>query len=295
VSPRVAILGPGAVGGVLTVGFVQAGVPVICIARPDTAELIRSEGLSLRQGPHVQRVRPEVTTELREPVELLLVTVKSPSLEGALERVAAPVDTVVPLLNGIEHMEAIRARLRRSTVVGASIGRIEAYLERPGTVIQPTPSIVMTVASDADRATVELLRRSGAEVRINGSEAAVLWEKLARQAPVAAATAITQRPIGELRSDPEWRLRLRDALAETCRVAAGDGVTLSPEAEWEIIDAMPPLLTSSTARDIAAGRQSELDAITGAAVRAGQRLRVATPMLDSLLAEAEESCRVSLR
>jgi 2-dehydropantoate 2-reductase len=295
VSPRVAILGPGAVGGVLTVGFVQAGVPVICIARPDTAELIRSEGLSLRQGPHVQRVRPEVTTELREPVELLLVTVKSPSLEDALERVAAPVDTVVPLLNGIEHMEAIRARLRRSTVVGASIGRIEAYLERPGTVIQPTPSIVMTVASDADRATVELLRRSGAEVRINGSEAAVLWEKLARQAPVAAATAITQRPIGELRSDPEWRLRLRDALAETCRVAAGDGVTLSPEAEWEIIDAMPPLLTSSTARDIAAGRQSELDAITGAAVRAGQRLRVATPMLDSLLAEAEESCRVSLR
>jgi 2-dehydropantoate 2-reductase len=295
VSPRVAILGPGAVGGVLTVGFVQAGVPVICIARPDTAELIRSEGLSLRQGPHVQRVRPEVTTELREPVELLLVTVKSPSLEDALERVAAPVDTVVPLLNGIEHMEAIRARLPRSTVVGASIGRIEAYLERPGTVIQPTPSIVMTVASDADRATVELLRRSGAEVRINGSEAAVLWEKLARQAPVAAATAITQRPIGELRSDPEWRLRLRDALAETCRVAAGDGVTLSPEAEWEIIDAMPPLLTSSTARDIAAGRQSELDAITGAAVRAGQRLRVATPMLDSLLAEAEESCRVSLR
>jgi 2-dehydropantoate 2-reductase len=295
VSPRVAILGPGAVGGVLTVGFVQAGVPVICIARPDTAELIRSEGPSLRQGPHVQRVRPEVTTELREPVELLLVTVKSPSLEGALERVAAPVDTVVPLLNGIEHMEAIRARLRRSTVVGASIGRIEAYLERPGTVIQPTPSIVMTVASDAATATVELLRRSGAEVRINGSEAAVLWEKLARQAPVAAATAITQRPIGELRSDPEWRLRLRDALAETCRVAAGDGVTLSPEAEWEIIDAMPPLLTSSTARDIAAGRQSELDAITGAAVRAGQRLRVATPMLDSLLAEAEESCRVSLR
>jgi 2-dehydropantoate 2-reductase len=295
VSPRVAILGPGAVGGVLTVGFVQAGVPVICIARPDTAELIRSEGLSLRQGAHVQRVRPEVTTELREPVELLLVTVKSPSLEDALERVAAPVDTVVPLLNGIEHMEAIRARLRRSTVVGASIGRIEAYLERPGTVIQPTPGIVMTVASDADRATVELLRRSGAEVRINGSEAAVLWEKLARQAPVAAATAITQRPIGELRSDPEWRLRLRDALAETCRVAAGDGVTLSPEAEWEIIDAMPPLLTSSTARDIAAGRQSELDAITGAAVRAGQRLRVATPTLDSLLAEAEESCRVSLR
>ena len=294
-SPRVAILGPGAVGGVLTVGFLQAGVSVVCIARPDTAELIRSEGLSLRQGRNVQTVRPEVTTELQEPVELLLVTVKSPSLEDALERVAAPADTVIPFLNGIEHMGTIRARLLDSAVVGASIGRIEAYLERPGAIIQPTPSVVMTVASDADAATVELLRLSGTEVRVNGSEAAVLWEKLARQAPVAAATASTQRPIGELRSDPEWRRRLKEAIAEACRVAARDGVTLSPAAEWEIIEAMPPLLTSSTARDIAAGRVSELDAITGAAVRAGRRLGVATPVLDQLLAEAEKSCRALLR
>jgi 2-dehydropantoate 2-reductase len=51
---------------------------------------------------------------------------------------------------------------------------------------------------------------------------------------------------------------------------------------------MPPTLTSSTARDIAAGRPSELDAITGAAVRAGRRLDVPTPALDLLLAEAEE-------
>jgi 2-dehydropantoate 2-reductase len=295
VSQRVAILGPGAVGGVLTVGLLKARVPVVCIARSRTADLIRSQGLSLRQGQNVHTVWPEVTTELREPVDLLLVTVKSLSLEEALERVVAPVGTVVPLLNGIEHMRTIRASLPDASVVGASIGRIEAYLERPGTVIQPTPGVVMTVAADAEAATVELLRQSGAEVRIDGSEAEVLWEKLVRQAPVAAATAITQRPIGELRSDPEWRGRLKAAIVETCSVAAGDGVTLSPDAEWEIIDSMPPLLTSSTARDIAAGRPSELDAITGAAVRAGRRLRVATPLLESLLAEAEEACRASLR
>jgi 2-dehydropantoate 2-reductase len=294
-SQRVAILGPGAVGGVLTVGLVQAGVAVICIARPHTAESIRAEGLSLRQGQNVQTVWPEVTTQLQDPVEVLLVTVKSPSLEDALARVEARADTVVPLLNGIEHMSTIRARLPGSTVVGASVGRIEAYLERPGTIVQPTPGVVMTVASDADAATVGLLRQSAAEVRIDGSEAAVLWEKLARQAPVAAATAITQLPIGELRSDPEWRRRLKEAIRETCSVAAADGVTLSPDAEWEIIDSMPPLLTSSTARDIAAGRPSELDAITGAAVRAGRRLGIAAPVLESLLTEAEESCRMSLR
>src|SRR6185312_8561056 len=134
----------------------------------------------------------------------------------ALGRIEAPVETVLPLLNGIEHLQVIRERLPDAQVVGANIGRIEAYLERPGVVIQPTPSVVMTVASEIRPETIALVRRSGTEVRINGSEVEVLWEKLARQAPVAAATAIAQRPIGELRSDPEWRRRLQHSIAETC-------------------------------------------------------------------------------
>lgn len=291
----VAILGPGAVGGVLAVGLADAGIDVVCIARPDTAELIRSEGLSLRQGQNVRTARPRVATELREPVDVLLVTVKAPSLEAALRRVEAPVETAVPLLNGIEHMQILRETLPGTRAVGATVGRIEAFLERPGVVIQPTPSVLMTVASDVDAATVDLLRASGAEVHVDGSEVDVLWEKLARQAPVAAATASTQRSVGELRSDMTWRPRLQVAIAEACDVAAADGVALSPEAEWEIIEAMPPLLTSSTARDIAAGRPSELDAITGAAVRAGRRTGVPTPVLERLLEEAQEACRASSR
>ena len=54
---------------------------------------------------------------------------------------------------------------------------------------------------------------------------------------------------------------------------------------------MPPALTSSTARDIAAGRPSELDAITGAAVRAAHRLGIGAPVLEGLLDEAEAVCR----
>ena len=291
----VAILGPGAVGGVLAVGLLQAAVRVVGVARPDTARVIRSEGLTLRQGQSVQTARPEVVTKLRQPAALLLVTVKAPALEDALGRVEAPVQTVVPLLNGVEHMQTLREHLPDSAVVAGTIGRIEAYLERPGIVIQPTPGVVMTLASDATAETVALLRRSGTEVKVNGSEAEVLWEKLARQAPVAAATTITQQPIGELRSDLGWRRRLRKSIAEACEVAAADGVTLSADAEWEIIDGMPPLLTSSTARDVAAGRPSELDAITGAAVRAARRLGVGAPMLEQLLAEAEERCRALSR
>ena len=285
----VAILGPGAVGGVLAASFLQNGVDVVCVARPDTAAVLMSEGLSLRQGQNDVVVRPRVATELTETVELLLVTVKAPALDDALDRIEAAPRVALPLLNGIEHMDTLRERLPETRVVGGSIGRIEAWLERPGVVIQPTPSVVMTVASDAP---AELLRRSGVEVRVDGSADDVLWEKLARQAATAAATSITQRPVGELRSDPDWRRRFRAAIDEACAVAAADGVTLSADAEWEIIEAMPPLLTSSTARDIAAGVPSELDAITGAVVRAGERAGVDTPVLAQMF---DEACRASLR
>jgi 2-dehydropantoate 2-reductase len=285
----VAVLGPGAVGGVLAVGFLQGGVDVVCIARPDTASVIRSGGLTLKCAERVKTVQPRVETELQEAVELLLVTVKAPALEAALDRVETRPHCALPLLNGIEHIQALRDRLPGTEVAGASIGRIEAWLERPGVIVQPSPSVIMTVASNAP---VELLRRSGVDVRVNGSAEEVLWEKLARQAATAAITSITQRPVGELRADPEWGPRFREAVEEACAVAAADGVTLSPAAEWEIIEGMPPLLTSSTARDIAAGIPSELDAITGAAVRAGLRLGVDTPVLSQMY---EEACRASLR
>jgi 2-dehydropantoate 2-reductase len=291
----VAVLGPGAVGGVLAVGLMRGGVRVVCIARPDTADLIASQGLSLRHGQGSETVLPDATSELLEPVDLLFVTVKAPGLEDALERVKAPAATVIPLLNGIEHMQTIRSRLVESVVIAGSVSLIEAYLERPGLIVQKTPAVVLTLAGEAKGVTADLINRSGAEVRLDGSEAEVLWAKLARQAPVAAATALTQRPIGELRADPEWRRRLQEAVDESCAVAAREGVSLTPEAQWEIIDAMPPLLTSSTARDVAAGRPSELDAITGAAVRAGRRLGVPTPALERLLVEAEDACRARSR
>ena len=291
----VGVLGPGAVGGVLAVGLAHAGVRVVCIARRATAEVIAKEGLTLKHLDDVETVRPDVTTELREPVDLLLVTVKAPALDDALDRVQAPAKTVVPLLNGIEHMDVLRARLLDSAVVAGSIGWIEAWLERPGTIVQNTPRVVMTLAGDADPATAELLRASRSDVRMNGTEATVLWEKLARQAPVAAATTATQRPIGDLRSDPQLRQRLEQAIAETCAVAAADGVPLKPDDQWEIIESMPPKLTSSTARDVAAGRPSELDAITGAAVRAAHRVGVPAPALEGLLADAEDACRARSR
>ena len=114
----------------------------------------------------------------------------------------------------------------------------------------------------------------------------MLWRKAARLAVLSAATALSRRSVGELRTDLEWRPRMERALAEACAVAAADGVNLMPSAQWTRIVEMDYALTTSAARDVAAGRRSEIDAIAGGVVRAGERLGVPTPVLSELVQQA---------
>jgi 2-dehydropantoate 2-reductase len=284
----VGVLGPGAVGAALAVPLAEAGLDVVCIARPATVAAITAHGLSLRRGSEVRTVRPRAVEELNEPVELLLVTVKATGLDDALGRIKSSAAVVLPLLNGLEHVDTIRRRLDGRVLAG-SIGKLEAYRDGPTEAVQTTPAPLITVFPENGAA--GLLRAAGLDVRAGDSEQAVLWEKTVRLAPLAAATTITQRTLGELRSDGEWRSILEAAVAEACAIAAADGVTLNEAAQWEILDTMPATLTTSMARDAAAGRQTELDAILGAVVRAAKRLEVAAPTLARLVAEAEDACR----
>jgi 2-dehydropantoate 2-reductase len=294
----VAVLGPGGVGGALAARLGLAGHRVLCIAPSVTAAAIEREGLTLERGVETLVARPEAVQRLDEPVDLLLVTVKAPDLGNALERVepdAVRAAVVLPLLNGLEHLEAIRARLGRR-VAAASISRFEAYRATATRIVQTTPSAVVLLASD-DLSRAELehvaapLAAAGIDTRIRESEREVLWEKAARIGALAAATALTQRTVGELRSDPEWRATLGAAIAEACAVAAADGAPQDPAAHWAIIDALPETLTTSTARDVAAGRPSELDAVAGSIVRIGRRRDVPCPTLEGLIAQVEETCQ----
>jgi 2-dehydropantoate 2-reductase len=269
-----AILGPGAVGASLAVRLGLGGDRVICVARPGTAAAIRDDGLTLVYEGEELRARPEAVDRLDEPVELMLVAVKAPGLVHALARVLAEPELVLPLLNGLEHMAVLRERFR--SVTAATIGRLEAFREGATRVVQHKAALVTVAGDDLPEALV----RAGVETRLGGSEADVLWEKLARQAPLALLTSVTGKPTGEVRSDP----LLRTAVEEACAVAVADGAHTTLAEQWSIIESLPPELTTSTARDVAAGRPSELDAIAGGVVRAGRRLRVPTPTFEELLA-----------
>ena len=293
-NDTVAVLGPGAVGGALAVHLAAAGVHVVCLPRRDMVGVLALSGLSLEvdgREPVVQRV--EVRDVLTQPVRVLLVTVKAHQLEKALEQVdpAAVADAVViPLLNGLEHVDVVRERLGPRVAAG-TISRFEAYRVGRVQIVQKTPSALVSIASEDVpveelESAARLLDRGAFEVLIGESEKAVLWDKAARLAVLAAATSYSHRTVGELRDDRAWRNVLEDAIDEACAIAAADGVRLLPSTQWAIIGELDADLITSTARDVKAGRPSELDAITGSVVRAGERLGVPAPVLSELYEKA---------
>ena len=296
----IAVLGVGGIGGRLA-----ARTGAICVGTERSVAAIRGSGLTLVHGETTTVAHPEAVERLETPIGLLVVAVKAYDLEDALDRIAPEAvagAVVLPLLNGLEHVEAIRARFgasdavsrARPAVAAGSIARVEAYSPEPGRVVQRTPGATLTAASrEVDPssldATLEPLRVPGIEVVLGDDEGSVLWEKAARLAVLAAATVASGLAVGTLRTDPTWRPRLGEALGEACAVAAADGVPLDAAEQWAIIEAMPNDLTTSAARDASSGRPTELDAIAGSVVRAGARLGVPTPALARLLEEAE--CR----
>jgi 2-dehydropantoate 2-reductase len=294
VKTTVAVLGPGAVGGAFAVRLIEAEYRTICVGTPATVQLMAFAGIALEvERSEAINVRPEMTERLVHPVSLLLVTVKAPDLADALERVDPETvenGIVLPLMNGLEHMQPLRERFGPRVAAG-SISRFEAYRVGRMQIIQTTPSAVVQMASDdltldeLERA-AWILRQAGIEVEVEGDEKRVLWRKAARLSVLSAATALSRRTVGELRIDHEWRPRMEAAVAEACQVAAADGVNLMPSAQWTRITELDYGFTTSAARDVAAGRPSEIDAIAGSVVRAGERLGVPCPVLSELVAEA---------
>jgi 2-dehydropantoate 2-reductase len=259
------------------------------VARPQTAELIKREGIrvtSARLGDFT--ARPRAVTTLEEPADTLVVATKASGLAPALERVRAEPEVVVPLLNGLEHLSYLRERFGARAVAGSI--RVEADRPQPGRIVQTSPFLNVELASDdpSMRPRLEALaarfERAEVPARVCDSEAQVLWAKLVRLNALACTTAAADRPLGFIRSDPEWIAALAACVTEGVAVATAEGAHVEVAAVMGELGGAHAELGSSMQRDIAAGREPELDEIAGAVMRAGARHGLTCPTIARLAA-----------
>jgi 2-dehydropantoate 2-reductase len=278
----VAILGPGGVGGFVAGALERAGVPATVVAREATAEIIARGGIRVESVRLAASwtARPRAVTRLEEPVDVLVVAPKATSLAESLERVAAEPGVVVPLLNGLDHLGVLRERFGHDRVGAASI-RIESDRPAPGHIVQTSPFLVVDMTPQAS-GFAGVLERAGIPARVLDSEAQVMWGKLVRLNALALTTSATDRLIGWIRTDPEWRATLEACVEEASAVARAEGAEVTLESTMAELDDAHDTLGSSMQRDIAAGREPELDAIAGSVLRAAARHGIECPTIERL-------------
>jgi 2-dehydropantoate 2-reductase len=284
----VAILGPGGVGGFLAGALARAGTGVTVVAREPTARAIAAAGLrvrSVRLGDF--QARPAAATTLDGACGALLVATKAVGLDDALERVRdLQPRIVVPLLNGLDHLDVLRERFGDRAVAGTI--RIESTRLSAGEIEQTSPSMRIELAS-ADPAMhapmAELaatLEGARVPVRILDSEAQVMWSKLVRLNALACATSAWGLPVGAIIADGERRAALGACVREGAAVALAAGAVVDAATTIAELREAHPGLRTSMQRDIAAGREPELDAIPGAVLRAGARHGIDCPAIERL-------------
>jgi 2-dehydropantoate 2-reductase len=291
----VAVLGPGGTGGLLAALLSRAGHRVICLAGEGTAAILRTAGVRLRSaqfGDFTARV--EADTILREPVDACLIAVKHTALDAALDRVPATAlgdALLVPLLNGVEHPAALRARHRPDRVAPAVI-RVESTRVAPGVIEHASPFAEIDLAGDGvprERldALAEALAAAGPTTRVLADETASLWAKMSFLAPFALLTTRYGLPLGEVRT--RHREELTALVEETAAVSAASGGPADPAQALARYDAFPPAAKSSMQRDAEAGRPLELDAIGGALLRAAERQGVPVPVTARVVGELRKA------
>jgi 2-dehydropantoate 2-reductase len=289
----IAILGAGGVGGLLAGVLDQAGSEVIVVARDSTAAVIAEHGVQVHSVTFGELVaHPRAVTLLQEPVDALIVATKAAGLEPALERIAVEPTVVLPLLNGLDHIAVLRQRFPAGSVLAGSI-RVEADRPQPGVVVHTSPFLLVSMASDAPapaarsgmQALADALSEAEVPVRVGSSEAQVMWSKLVRLNALACTTSAYNKLLGEIRSTPQLRADLVGAIEEACAVGRAEGAyDIDPASAIDELERAHDTLGSSMQRDIAAGREPELDAIPGSVLRAGARHELSCPTIERLVA-----------
>ena len=282
-----AVLGAGAIGGLMATALSSLGEDVTLIVRADKlAE--HPQTLSLEHPSGTITAPAKIVARLTAPVDVLWIATKTYQLEAALAAVEAVPGIIVPLLNGVDHVAVLRARFGDDRVVPATIA-VEAERSAPGRFVQRSP-VRLNVAASGEPVLKDIiagLQGLGWACQFIASEPTLLWSKLCFLEPFALATSASGKNNGGILADAEWKDKLESAIREACSVAAKEGAQVDGEKGAAVYAAFPPTMRASMAKDLAAGRTLELDGIAGPILRGGVRYGVPTPTTSSLVAMIE--------
>ena len=286
---KIAVIGAGAMGSIY--GSHLSLNNEVCMV--DTAEAvvehISCEGICLEEdgGQNVYRPRAVVSTEGMEPVDLVILFVKSLYSRAAMaanHSLIGPDTYVLTLQNGSGHEDILEEFVPRERIIigttednGAVLGM--GHIRRGGV----GNTNVGMLTEDREQFLPRLKEAfdcCGFNVRIHDNIRQLIWDKLFTNVSLSAVTGILQVDMGYIADNEHaWNMTER-LIREAASVARGLGLRADDEEILEKVkktSRMSPNGCTSIRADLRDGRRTEVDTISGSVVRAARKCGVPAP------------------
>ena len=287
---RTLILGAGGIGGYFGGRLVEAGADVTFLVRPARADLLQSGGLRIESPFGNADLSVETVTEAEAPYDLVLLSCKAYDLDDAIIAIrpaVGPQTAIVPMLNGLAHLDRLDSAFGREVVLGG-LAHISAALSSDGSIRHLNKLQTLTLGArtpDQDErcaAAEALLRQASFDTRRSGAVLQDMWEKFAFITAAAAITCLMRASVGAIMAADDGERLTLAMLAECDAVAAASSHAIRAKAQgW----ARPFLtergsdFTASMLRDLESGGRIEADHLQGDMIRRGAALGIATELL----------------
>lgn len=288
---KILILGAGGIGGYFGAHLIRAGADITYLVRAKRKALLDAHGLRVETPKDTFVVQPRTITsdDIQPDYDLIILAPKSYDLDDALHslRRALGKGTVLPFLNGLDHLEMLDALMGRERVMGG-VAHIAAMITAEGAIRQLSDMHRLTVGArhpsqqDLASAFIELCKKTPFDSVLADDIEQVLWEKWVFLATLAGMTTLCRASVGEIVATPHGRQTTVQMYEECCRIAQASGRPVGAEASVKALDMLTAAGSSFTAsmlRDLLDGQRTEHDHILGALIRRGQSLGCPTPLL----------------
>lgn len=287
---RIAVLGSGGVGGYYGGRLAASGTDVVFIARGPHLQAMREKGLRIESplgDVHLPTVQATDDPGTVGPVDLVFFTVKLYDTEAAtamLRPLVGANTLVVPFQNGVDSVDTLSRAVGREHVAGGTTYIVSVVAE-PGVIRHGALGRLIFGGLDGGRPAqlerlLEACRRAKIDATLSERVTVDIWAKFARLTVFSGVTAATRLPIGPLREDTAVLALIQTALHESVAVGRAKGVQLPDTLVSDILESllsMPRGSKSSMLEDLERGRRLELPWLSGAMVRLGREVGVATP------------------
>lgn len=277
---KILVLGAGGIGGVFGGRLAESGSDVTFLVREKRIEQLKVMGLQIESqfGNLTLQVNAKLQAEIEPIYDLILLTCKAFDLPSAIDSIRPAINgktAILPLLNGMAHMDALSNAFGKKNVLGGT-AKMQVTLTPTGIVKQLNDWQTITFGeqdgNESSRTSelFSLFSKTSIDAKISQNITRDMWLKMVHLATVAGMTCLMRANIGEIVRTPEGSELLKKFLLLNADIAAHAGYR--PDEKFlqtylDLFSQKDAMYEASMQRDLEKGGQIESEQILGYMLR----------------------------